>query len=75
MNFIMKIFGYPLGWLMYGMYQLVSNYGVALILFTLAVKILMFPLASSSRNRLSRCSLSSPRCRKFRPSTKTILRR
>ena len=30
MNFIMTVFGYPFGWLMYGLYHLVSNYGVAL---------------------------------------------
>ena len=38
MNFIMTVFGYPFGWLMYGLYHLVSNYGVALVLFTLIVK-------------------------------------
>ena len=44
MNFIMTVFGYPFGWLMYGLYHLVSNYGVALVLFTLIVKLLLFPL-------------------------------
>ena len=34
MNFIMTVCGYPFGWLMYGLYHLVSNYGVALVLFT-----------------------------------------
>ena len=43
MNFIMTVFGYPFGWLMYGLYHLVSNYGVALVLFTLIVKLLLFP--------------------------------
>ena len=44
MNFIMTVFGYPFGWLMYGLYHLVSSYGLALVLFTLIVKALLFPL-------------------------------
>ena len=34
MNFIMTVFGYPFGWLMYGLYHLVSNYGVAPVSYT-----------------------------------------
>ncbi|MBE6694396.1 MAG: membrane protein insertase YidC [Ruminococcaceae bacterium] len=35
----------PLGYLMQGCWELVGNYGVAIILFTLAIKILMMPLS------------------------------
>ena len=44
-NGIMKAVGWPLGWIMWLMYQVVSNYGVALILFTLVTKLLLVPLA------------------------------
>ena len=30
----MNILGYPLGWIMWAIFQVVKNYGVALILFT-----------------------------------------
>ena len=63
MNFIMTVFGYPFGWLMYGLYHLVSNYGVALVLFTLIVKLLLFPLGLKQQK-------STPRSRRSRPSTR-----
>lgn len=70
MSFIMKIFGYPLGWLMYGMYQLVSNYGVALILFTLAVKILMFPLGIKQQKSTVKMQLIQPKMQEIQTKYK-----
>ena len=55
MNFIMTVCGYPFGWLMYGLYHLVSNYGVALVLFTLVVKVLLFPLGLKQQKSTSKC--------------------
>lgn len=43
-NFIISVIGYPLGLIMYLCVKLVKNYGIALILFTLITKIIMFPL-------------------------------
>ena len=39
----MSILGYPFGWIMWAIYQVVNNYGIALILFT------VFSASSSSR--------------------------
>ena len=35
MSFINTVFGIPLGYVMWGCYQLVKNYGLSIILFTL----------------------------------------
>ena len=45
MNFIMKLFGYPLGYIMWAIYKIIPNYLVALILFTIVTKALLIPLA------------------------------
>lgn len=45
MGFIGNILGYPLGWLMYFIYNIIPNYGVAIILFTLVIKIILFPVS------------------------------
>ena len=45
MNFIMQIFGIPLGWIMWLMYTLVKNYALTLLLFTVVIKLCMIPLA------------------------------
>ena len=48
-NFIGNIFGYVL-WFFY---WLTSNYGVAIILFTIAVKVLMFPMTIKQQKSMA----------------------
>lgn len=45
MEIINTIVGTPLGWLMYGCYWLLHNYGAAIIVFTLLTKVVMFPIS------------------------------
>ncbi len=66
MGFISQIFGYPLGWIMYAIYFVVRNYGVALILFTLLTKILMFPLAVKQQKSTARMAAFQPKMEKLR---------
>ena len=43
MGFISEILGYPLGWVMWLIYKIVSDYGIAIIVFTFLTKLVMFP--------------------------------
>ncbi|MGE5633330.1 MAG: membrane protein insertase YidC [Caulobacteraceae bacterium] len=45
MNLIDTLLGTPLGYLMYICYILVNDYGIAIILFTLLSKIILFPIS------------------------------
>lgn len=45
MNDFFNIFGSALGYLLWYFYELVRNYGVAIILFTVVTKILLFPFS------------------------------
>ena len=45
MKLINTIVGVPLGWLMWACYQVFHHYGLALILFTLLTKVVMFPIS------------------------------
>ncbi|MEG1995933.1 MAG: membrane protein insertase YidC [Oscillospiraceae bacterium] len=45
MEIINTIVGIPLGYLMWFCFYLIKNYGVAIILFTLLTKVIMFPLS------------------------------
>lgn len=45
MNIINTILGVPLGYVMWACYQLIPNYGIAIILFTLVSKIVMLPVS------------------------------
>ncbi len=45
MDLINTVVGVPLGWLMWACYQVFHHYGLALILFTLLTKVVMFPIS------------------------------
>ena len=50
----------PFGYLLDLLYQLTSNYGVALILFALVVKVVMLPLQAKSKKSMMKMSRISP---------------
>ncbi len=56
-----NIIGYPLGWIMWLLYQVVKNYGVALILFTLVMKLLLFPLSIKQQKSTAKMSVMAPK--------------
>ena len=45
---IIDIIYWPFGMLMKGIYSLVGNYGIAIIIFGIIVKLLLLPLAFSN---------------------------
>lgn len=55
------IFGYPLGWVMWLFYQVVNNYGVAILLFTLFTRILLYPLGVKQQKTSARMAMFQPK--------------
>ena len=51
-NFFANIFGYLLNLI----YEIVNNYGIAIILFTLVIKIVMLPLSIKQQKMLKKNS-------------------
>jgi YidC/Oxa1 family membrane protein insertase len=51
----------PFGWLISLLYQLTTNYGLALILFTIIVKLIMFPATAKSKKSTMKMSRLQPR--------------
>jgi YidC/Oxa1 family membrane protein insertase len=45
MSGIYQVLGYPFGWVMWALYAIVRNYGVALLIFTVLIKAALFPLS------------------------------
>ena len=60
MGFISEIIGIPLGWVMWLCYTLVRNYGVALIIFTLITKALMFPMSLKQQKSSVKMAMVKP---------------
>ena len=61
MGFISEIIGIPLGWAMWLCYTLVRNYGVALIIFTLITKALMFPMSLKQQKSSVKMAMVKPK--------------
>lgn len=61
MTFLYTVFGWPLGWIMYLCYQVVANYGFALILFTVITKLLQLPLAIKTQKNQVKNAIFAPK--------------
>ena len=60
--FLTKPIFYALDWL----YHLVGNFGVAILIFTVFVKLLFFPLANKSYKAMSKMKLLAPKMQELR---------
>lgn len=62
----MSIIAIPLGWIMKGLYFLVKNYGIALLLFTFVTRLIVFPLAVKQQKSTAKMSLIAPELEKIK---------
>jgi len=61
MNAIIGAIAQPIGWVLSLIYGLVGNYGIAIIIFTLLVKLLLFPLYAKQIKSTAKMSQLSPK--------------
>ena len=61
MNLINTIIGTPLGWIMWLCYSVVKNYGIAIILFTIITKVLLFPLSIKQQKNTVKMASFQPK--------------
>lgn len=64
----MNLIAYLLGWVMYAIYKIIPSYGIAIILFTIIIKLLtLFPTYKMQINQ-ARMGLIAPKVEKLRKS-------
>ena len=68
MNTLYDIVGIPFGYLMSWIYQLVPNYAIAIIVFTLVTKLLLFPVNYKTQKSSARMQLLQPKLQKIQKS-------
>lgn len=66
MGKIGELLGVPLGWVMYWIYELVNNYGVSIILFTLLTRVIMLPMTYKQQISTIRTQALAPRVNQLR---------
>jgi YidC/Oxa1 family membrane protein insertase len=62
----LAIIAWPLFWLLEKLHGLTGNWGVAIILLTVLIKILFFPLSAASYKSMAKMKLITPRLTKLR---------
>jgi YidC/Oxa1 family membrane protein insertase len=62
----LSIIAWPLFWLLEKYHSLTGNWGVAIILLTVTVKLVFFPLSAASYKSMARMKLVTPRLTKLR---------
>lgn len=68
MTSLYDIIGIPFGYLMSWIYQVVPNYAMAIIIFTLVTKLLMFPINYKTQKSSARMQLIQPKLQKLQKS-------
>ena len=66
MNFLYDILGVPFGYVMRLIYMLVENYGVAIILFTIFSKALLFPINYKTQKSSAKMQRLNPKLKQLR---------
>ncbi len=59
-NAINSLIGIPLGWVMWLLYYMVKNYGVALLLFTLFSRLIMLPVTINQQKSTAKMAMLRP---------------
>ncbi len=66
MNFLYDLLGIPFGYVMRFIYDLVQNYGAALVLFTIFSKLLLFPINYKTQKSSAKMQRLNPKLKALR---------
>jgi YidC/Oxa1 family membrane protein insertase len=69
-NFIGTLIGTPLGYVMWAVYSLVNNFAVAIIIFTIIVKMAMFPMTLKQQKNMAVSQLFMPKVQEIQTKYK-----
>jgi YidC/Oxa1 family membrane protein insertase len=61
LNFISEIIGYPLGFVMWALYQITHNYALAILLFTIVTRVILLPLAFKQQKSTAAMAAFTPK--------------
>ena len=70
-QFIYSIIGTPLGYILYFIYQFIcSNVGIAILLFTLIIKLAMLPLSIKQQKNTEKSAIFAPKVKEIQTKYK-----
>lgn len=60
MDAIYRVLGWPLGWGMWLCYNITQNYGIALLIFTILIRLVLFPLSLKQQKSTVKMQIIKP---------------
>ena len=60
MGFIGEIIGVPLGYIVWFIYQIIQNYALSIVIFTILLKFVLIPMAIKQQKSSARMSAFQP---------------
>ena len=66
MGIISEIIGYPLGWLMWLIFQVVKNYTWSIVIFTLITKLILVPISVKQQKSTAAMAALNPKLEKLK---------
>lgn len=70
MQAIMQILSWPLGWLMWLCYIVTNNYGISLLVFTLLIRLMLFPLSLKQQKSTVKMQMFQPQLKELQEKYK-----
>lgn len=70
MDFLYDLCGKPFGWIMRLIYELVDNYALAILLFTIITKLILFPISYKQQFSSAKMQRLNPKMEKLRQKYK-----
>ncbi|WP_462365322.1 YidC/Oxa1 family membrane protein insertase, partial [Ruminococcus callidus] len=65
-DFLYDLCGKPFGWIMRLIYDLVDNYALAILLFTIFTKLILFPISYKQQKNSAKMQRFNPKLEKLR---------
>ena len=66
---MLQAIGKPFGWLLLKLYELTGNYGIALILFAVVIRLILMPFTVKSRLGVMKTQLIAPQMKELEKRT------
>ena len=63
---ISRIIGYPLGWIMWLAYKICGNYALSIVIFTILMRLLIFPMSVKSQKNQASITALNPKLEKLK---------
>ena len=75
MNFIARLIGLPLGYVMWAIYSVCKNYGLSLVIFTIISRLVQIPVSVKQQKSMAAMQAFQPKLEKLKKQLQKLKKR